>query len=422
MKVKFKTRFSLISSGYSSSEKQIFLVCTINNKEFFYYSGYRIAPVNFIKEKIASAGVCIQQVRKNVFNKSGDSAQKINDRLREMEVCARKVFDSNFAYTGDGISEFKMLLQIELGEYKGDDLKSISFFDVYGKYKDESKVSDNRRRHYVADINRLKEYEKAKKHPLTFDNLNIIDYNKYISNGRTSNTVVTIMKRLKGFFSYCMEESIIKENPFDRINFANKIGTEKYDEPVCMTREELTRLYQFPFPDEDNKLARDMFCLQAAFGCRVGDFLRLTYDNIQDLALTYYPSKTNGNKVIVPLSMRAKEIIEKYRGKGKDNLIMPFMNSVHYNEKLKSVFKKAGLDRKIIRYSHETNKEEILILHEIASSHLARRTFVDILCQAGEPIHVVASMSGHSERSKAFDRYRQRPEQLQKDAVVRSMD
>lgn len=98
------------------------------------------------------------------------------------------------------------------------------------------------------------------------------------------------------------------------------------------------------------------------------------------------------------------------------------LNSADYNECLKSIFRIVGLSRKIIQYNHETGKEETLILHEIASSHLARRTFVDILCQAGEPIHVVASMSGHSERSRAFDRYRQRPEQLQKEVVSRSMD
>ena len=75
-----------------------------------------------------------------------------------------------------------------------------------------------------------------------------------------------------------------------------------------------------------------------------------------------------------------------------------------------------------MQFNRDTGNEEISELHQLATSHLARRTFVDILCQAGEPIHVVASMSGHSENSKAFDRYRRRPEQLQKEAVKRSMD
>ena len=71
MNNRFKIRFSLISSGKGSEEKQIFIVCTIFNKEIFYYSGYRVHPSNFIKEKKNISGdvVYIQQVKKNTFNK-----------------------------------------------------------------------------------------------------------------------------------------------------------------------------------------------------------------------------------------------------------------------------------------------------------------------------------------------------------------
>ncbi|SHE30494.1 tyrosine-type recombinase/integrase [Dysgonomonas macrotermitis] len=424
---KYKTRFSLISSGKNSEEKQVFLVATIEGIEVFYYSGYRVSPKNFIKK---SKENYIEQIKKNTFNKDGDSSSTINARIRELENASLIVYEQNFKGRDVEFSKdkFKRLLQIQLNELDEKEepggMLGLQFFDAYEKYKVESKVSDGRRRHYAADINRLREYGKTKKNPLTFENLNILDYNKYISKGRASNTVVTIMKRLKGFFSYCKMESIIKESPFDRINFASKIGTEIYDEPVCMTREELSKLYNKKMPDSISELVRDMFCLQAAFGCRVGDFVRLTYDNIQDGTLVYFPAKTRGfvNKVVVPISNRANEILNKYKGKGDNGLIMPFVHPNDYNEQLKLVFRIAELKRKVIQFNRDTEKEEVFILHDIASSHLARRTFVDILCQAGEPIHVVASMSGHSENSKAFDRYRRRPEQLQKEAVKRSMD
>lgn len=425
---KYKTRFSLISSGKNSEEKQLFLVATIESVEVFYYSGYRVSPKNFIKK---SKDNYIEQIKKNTFNKDGDTSSTINARIRELENASLLVFEQNFKGRNIEFSkdEFKRLLQTQLNEYEGigeesSDNSPIPFFEAYEKFKDESNVSDGRRRHYIADITRLREYEKKKKNPLTFENLNILDYNKHISKGRASNTVVTIMKRLKGFYNYCKMESIIKESPFDKINFATKIGSEIYDEPVCMTREELTQLYEKKMPDYVSELVCDMFCLQAALGCRVGDFVRLTYDNIQDGTLVYFPSKTKGyvNKVVVPISNRANEILKKHKDKGQDNLIMPFLHPNDYNEQLKVVFRIAELNRKIVQFNRDTGKEEISELHSLATSHLARRTFVDILCQAGEPIHVVASMSGHSENSKAFDRYRRRPEQLQKEAVKRSMD
>lgn len=426
---KYLIRFNLISSSKDKDEKQIFLIVTIEGIKNYYYIGHRVEPKNFIK--IKDKGILLWQVKKNTFNKAGEPASTINARIRELENAALVVFEQNFKGRNIEFSkdEFKRLLQIQLNEYEGanegsSDNSPILFFEAYEKFKDESKVSDGRRRHYVADINRLREYEKKKKNPLTFENLNILDYNKFISKGRASNTVVTIMKRLKGFYNYCKIESIIKESPFDRINFATKIGSEIYGEPICMTREELTQLYEKKMPDYITVLVRDMFCLQAALGCRVGDFVRLTYDNIQEGTLVYFPSKTKVyvNKIVVPISNRANEIINKYRGKGQDNLIMPFLHPNDYNEQLKVVFRIAELNRKVMQFNRDTGNEEISELHQLATSHLARRTFVDILCQAGEPIHVVASMSGHSENSKAFDRYRRRPEQLQKEAVKRSMD
>lgn len=432
MALKIKIRFSLISSGKQSEEKQIFLVCTIDGIEIFFYSGFRIYPKNFIKEKTDLSGqtIYIQQAKKNTFNKSGEPASRINKRLNELSLAAQVIFERYYQNQDVKIEKdiFKRYLLIELGEYKSpiDVNKKLSLFDYYIKYKNESIVSDNRRRHYSSDINKLKEYQETLKAPITFDNFNVIAYKKYLEEGgRKTNTVVSIMKRLKAFFNYCKNElQLIDKNPFDSINFASKVGVELYNEPVCMTREELTHLYTYNFTNSIDMLVRDMFCLQAALGCRIGDFVRLTYDNIQNNTLTYYPEKTReiANKVIVPLSYRAKNIINKYKGKGDNNLIMPFINSVEYNRQLKSVFRIASLNRKIIIYNRDNKKEEVFELHQLASSHLARRTFVDILCQAGEPIHVVASMSGHSENSKAFDRYRRRPEQLQINAVNRSMD
>lgn len=422
---KYLVRFNLISSSKDKEEKQIYLITTIDGIKVYYYSGHRIKPDNFVIDKKES----IYQVRKNTFNQAGVPASTINSRLRELENASLVVFEQNFKGRDMEFSkdEFKRLLQIQLNEYEEiQDSNTIGFgiFEYYEKYKNEAKVSDGRRRHYTADIKRLREYEKSKKKPITFDNLDIIDYNKYISEGRVANTVVTIMKRLKGFFSYCKMESIVKENPFDRINFAAKIGVEMYAEPVCMTRSELKKLYETKMPNELTNLVKDMFCLQAALGCRVSDFVRLKTDNIDNDLLTYFPSKTKeyANKVIVPLSERAKIIISKYKGKAKNGLLMPFLHPNEYNEQLKPVFRIAKLNRKVIQYNREKGIEEISELCELATSHLARRTFVDILCQAGEPIHVVASMSGHSENSKAFDRYRRRPEQLQKVAVNRSMD
>jgi integrase len=191
-----------------------------------------------------------------------------------------------------------------------------------------------------------------------------------------------------------------------------------------MTRAELSTLYALRSASERVMLAKDMFCLQAALGCRVSDFLRLTHLHIQNGRLCYYPHKKSEMpvRVEVPLSGRAREIVERYRTVSEKGLLMPFMSVQTYNRYIREAFREAGLDRTVTKYDRDLKKELHFKLYETASSHLARRTFTDVLCQAGEPLHVVASMSGHSEHSRAFDRYRSRPARLQQEAVGRSMD
>lgn len=147
-------------------------MATIESVEVFYYSGYRVSPKNFIKK---SKDNNIEQIKKNTFNKDGDPSSSINARIRELENTSLIVYEQNFKGRDIEFSkeEFKKLLQIQLNEYEGTNEESkenspILFFEAYEKFKDESKVSDGRRRHYVADINRLREYEKKKKNPLTF--------------------------------------------------------------------------------------------------------------------------------------------------------------------------------------------------------------------------------------------------------------
>jgi len=329
----------------------------------------------------------------------------------------------------------KELKYLELIKEDLNDATNIFFW--YHQYAAKMKVSDNRRRHYHADIARLKVYSNTLTEPLSFDNIDLEDYFDYLDDGkRVINTRVSIMKRLRAFFRHCrLKFKVIRFNPFEEIIFSEAFGSELYGEPICMKREELTKLYEHDFRGNSHcELVRDMFCLQASIGCRVGDFLGFGYDNIENGILSYFAHKTRDKsltKINVPLSARAKEIIKKYKNKkirdrykvvGKDDLLMPFINAVEYNETLKDVFEAANLKRKVVVYNREERTEEIFKLCDLATSHLARRTFIDVLFQAGESLSVIASMSGHTENSRALARYKTQPEGLKKKAVLMSMD
>ena len=56
-------------------------------------------------------------------------------------------------------------------------------------------------------------------------------------------------------------------------------------------------------------------------------------------------------------------------------------------------------------------------LHEAASTHTARKTFIANLYKKVKDPELVAAMSGHSEGSRAFARYRQIDDEMKREIV-----
>ena len=64
-----------------------------------------------------------------------------------------------------------------------------------------------------------------------------------------------------------------------------------------------------------------------------------------------------------------------------------------------------------------TGKEEKRPIYEVASSHMARRTFIGNLYKKVKDPNLVGSLSGHAEGSRAFTRYREIDDDIKKELV-----
>jgi integrase len=161
------------------------------------------------------------------------------------------------------------------------------------------------------------------------------------------------------------------------------------------------------------------FIFQCLIGCRVGDLLKMTKSNLIDGAIEYIPRKTKEGRpltVRVPLNQTAKEIAARYKGLDGDKLL-PFISEQKYNMAIKRIFKAAGLKRLVTVINPTTREEEKRVLYEIASSHLARRTFVGNLYKQVKDPNLVGALSGHKEGSKAFARYRTIDDEMKQQLV-----
>ena len=75
------------------------------------------------------------------------------------------------------------------------------------------------------------------------------------------------------------------------------------------------------------------------------------------------------------------------------------------------------LDRIVTILDPLTHNEVKRPIYEVASSHLARRTFIGNIYKKVKDPNLVSALSGHKEGSKAFRRYRDIDEEMKKDLV-----
>lgn len=236
---------------------------------------------------------------------------------------------------------------------------------------------------------------------------------------RGYNTIWKITKRIKYFFNWLNQEGYTKNQPFKGWIMQN----EKYETtPYFLTVEERNALADYDLSAYPSLEAqRDIFVFQCLVGCRVGDLLKFREDNIVNGILSYIPSKTRGNsepvQPIVPLNERALALVVKYKGKDKHGRLFPFISAQKYNEAIKQALTMCGITRNVIVVNPTNGKEEKRPLNEIASSHMARRTFVGNLYFKVKDPNLIGKMSGHVEGSTAFARYRDIDEKTLKETI-----
>ena len=284
------------------------------------------------------------------------------------------------------------------------------------------------------DIEDFSDYLRNEKHlsdeyPTIFKTL-LSNYPANVKKGhdrieeRGENTVIKMRTRLKSLFLYCYDEGKTTNRPFDGV----EIGTCKVGKPFYISINErnqiadadLLTIWEGMSKDDREKVGmpiqtlviqRDIFIFQCMIGCRVGDLINLTESHIHKGILVYTPHKTKDDgddamQARVPLHPTAIALIKKYKGMDRKGRLFPFISAQKYNDAIKVIFKMAGVTRSVEVRNPLTGEREIRPINEIASSHLARRTFVGNAYLKVHDPNLIGKMSGHVEGSKAFRRYR----------------
>lgn len=234
---------------------------------------------------------------------------------------------------------------------------------------------------------------------------------------RGQNTVNDRMKLLKVVMRWAVRTRRIPNNPFD--TFVG--GQNVYGTPVYLTLEERRRIEQCDLSDRpDLALQRDIFIFQCCVGCRVSDLAGFTRGNIIDDELNYVARKTREGRPItikVPLNRTARNIIARYSDSSRDTLFPKIYTRVGYNYVIKKILKLAGITRRVVVVNPKTREGESRRIYEVASSHMARRTFIGNIFKKFKDQSLVSELSGHAPGSRAFSRYREIDIELKREMV-----
>lgn len=237
--------------------------------------------------------------------------------------------------------------------------------------------------------------------------------------GRGENTIIGRMVIVRAVLNWAFQEGLTDNNAFSRY----KIPSCIYGTPYYISVDERNRIYKMNLSRHpDLAVQRDIFVFHCLVGCRVSDLNRLTRANLINDAIEYIPSKTKEevgeivSTVRVPLNAIAQEIVKRYES-DKRAALLPFISPQRYNYAIKRIFLAAGLTRPVTILDPLTRKETQKPLNEIASSHIARRTFIGNLYKKVKDPNLIASLSGHVEGSQAFNRYRHIDEDIKRELV-----
>lgn len=236
---------------------------------------------------------------------------------------------------------------------------------------------------------------------------------------RSQNTINSKMRRLSAIFRWLMVNDKCQTNPFARY----VVPADVYGTPIFLTIAERDQLAAYPFAKECDRIQRDIFVFQCHVGCRVSDLMSFTPANIENGVIQYIQRKlkrSNASVVRVPLSQAALEIVERYKDM-PDGRLLPYISDVKYNVAIKRILREAGIDRMVIVQDRKTCESVSVPICDVASSHLARRTFMANMYKVVKSERIVSSFTGHAAGSPAFRRYTEVDDEMKMD-IIKEME
>ena len=395
--------------------------------QLLYKSGIKILPEHFDADR--------QLYKARITNVIGRKVYDTNMAISEIKTKIERIYNEHHPQTS---AELKMLM--DRNEDEQQEKKEKGLFELFDLFLQDKNRTVGSIQTYNTLQHCLVRYEAHKRLTLKTDMLDkdfIIDFEKYMQDEwkiidkhpallelcpetraikpRGINTIAKQLKNLSAFMNWLVVNEYMQHNPM----LTYKKPAQVYGTPFFLTIEEREQIYCHDYGNDALNEARDVFVFQCLIACRVGDLFKLRWQNVRGDFIEYIPQKTSNQRakvVRVPLTEKAKEILSRYN-QLPNGKILPTTYPQLYNRQIKELVQQAGIERMVTILDPLTRKEVSKPIWEVASSHMARRTFIGNLYNKVQDPNLISSMSGHAEGSRAFARYRSINDDIKKSVI-----
>lgn len=334
---------------------------------------------------VGSSGIYID---KKLWNNStnrvkgrGSESLNLNAQLDNISNSLQMIFKK---HEFDEDLTLDKIKSIFLGKNK----VKTTFVEFYDKYLEDIKAQvgagksialyhkySAARNHFVNFLH--VKYGRRDLMPSELTHLIIYDFEIYLKTvvSLRSNSATKTLKFFKTVVIFAQKCGVMTHDPFLNHHF--------HMEPVdrgFLTDEEIQRIMQKDFEIPRLEMVRDVFIFSCFCGLAYIDVAHLTQENIITLDnrpwIIINRQKTNVQSNI-PLLEIPRMILDKYKGKIKENRLLPVLSNQKINAYLKEIADLCGIKKRL-------------------SYHVARHTFATMLLSKGVPIESVSKMLGHT--------------------------
>lgn len=393
MLLRFHTNTTLTVPNTSGNCSVIIRV-SYGGKRIDLYSGITASPSqwNYRKQRIKQGCVV-----------GGYDYNILNDLLDEQEKFVRDYFN-NCQYRSVPAS-LKDLKERFNHQYKtSSKSQSEEFFYMFDKFREEVSQLKGWQKDRKAMFERLENKLKDFKPDIKFSDLSTTTmeaFKVYLSQTMYNDALAKHLAYFKQFIKWCQKKNCLIHEEF----FSYEPRLPKAKKAVrYLTLDELDTIVNLDLKTKEGlERARDIFVFQCYTALRYSDVKQLKHENINhEEDGNYYIdilTEKDDDRVHFKLANRAVVVYLKYKDNVYDNdLLLPVISSVKYNEHLKELGKEAELKGEWIDYEYRLSEKIVVKTpkHEL-SSHTARRTFIVTAMNEGVPLDTIALITSHSD-------------------------